>query len=159
MADQLTLEGEASALRLSTASGAGLRSIPGFMAEGFFERVAAFQPGSLWEEAWGAFEDRTDLIGAAALARLSDVTYRAHVAVVPERRRLGIGGELATVMVQKAITRNACRLVGSHLAKSDEARMLVESLRLPAARRVADDHVTVVVVAAPFGVSMRGDAR
>ncbi len=67
-----------------SASGARLKSIRPVVALTFFEQFAAPMQGVPRRvDAWGAFEDAATLIGAAALARVSETTFWAQVVVAP----------------------------------------------------------------------------
>jgi GNAT superfamily N-acetyltransferase len=98
-----------------------------------------------WTEAWGAFEDSNDLIGACAMVRTTDSSYRVHVAVVPERRRLEIGRELLNLIVDQAMARGARTVRGSHPFGASGAGHLIDGLELTSARRTANGQVDVVV--------------
>ena len=129
-----------------SASGARLKSIRSVAALTFFDRFGAPVRGVPRRvEAWGAFEDGTTLIGAAALARVSGTTFWAQVAVAPERRRLGIGGELLDIAIREASEGGGRRLIGSYPACAIEPRALVESQPLSAARRVRQGQAEVVL--------------
>ena len=133
-------------LPFGSVSGARFKSIRAATAVELFERViGAGHPSLVRGDAWGAFEDRTELIAACALARASDTVYRVQIVVVPERRRLGIGGEMVGLAIDEASRRGARMLVGSHPAGAVEARGLIESLGITSARRVRHDEAEVVV--------------
>ncbi len=141
-----TLELDPNAYLTMSASGARLRSIRSVVALTFFEQVGAlFEGVSRRVEAWGAFEDSTTLIGAAALARASGTTFWAQVAVAPARRRLGIGRELLDIAIERASEGGGRRLTGSYPARAIEPRALVESQPLSVARRVQHGRAEVVV--------------
>lgn len=95
--------------------------------------------------AWGAFEDRTELIAACALAPASERSWRVQVAVVPERRRLGIGAELLHIGMAEAGRCGARQIIGSHRPGAIEAERLLSSVAAIRARRVRRDEVGVVV--------------
>ena len=129
-----------------SASGARLKPIRSVASLTFFERFAApVQDICRHVDAWGAFEDDATMIGAAALARVSDATFWAHIVVAPQRRWLGIGGELLDIAVQGATRDGGRRLIGSHSARAVEPRRLAESQPLSVARRVEDGRAAVVL--------------
>ena len=116
-------------------------------AQTFFEQFAAPIQGAVRRvDAWGAFEDDTTLIGAAALARVSGTTFWAQIVVAPERRRLGIGGELLCIAIREASEAGGRRLIGSHPAGAIEPRALLESQPLSVARRVQHGQAEVVLL-------------
>jgi GNAT superfamily N-acetyltransferase len=130
----------------ASASGARLKPIRSVAALTFFERFAApVQDICRHVDAWGAFEDGAALIGAAALARVSGATFWAQIVVAPQRRWLGIGGELLDIAVQAASRAGGRRLIGSHPATAIEARRIAESQPLLAARRVKRGQAMVVL--------------
>jgi GNAT superfamily N-acetyltransferase len=146
LSTRTALDAEPSLYLATSASGAGLRSIPPAAALEFFERYSGRTNLDVERlAAWGAFEDHATVIGACGLARVSDTACRAQVAVVPERRRLGIGGELVGILIHQAARNGARRLIGSHPASAIEARRMVASLGLVSARRVQDGSAKVVV--------------
>jgi GNAT superfamily N-acetyltransferase len=117
-----------------------------FLALELFERLAGrADPGLNGAVAWGAFEDRADLIGACALARASERFWRVHVAVVAERRRLGIGAELLRIAMAEAGRGGARQIIGSHRVGAVEAEGLLSSVDAIRARRVRHEEVEVVV--------------
>ena len=141
-----TLETDPYAYPTMSASGARLKSIRSVAALTFFEQFGAPIEGVPRRvDAWGAFEDGTTLIGAAALARVSGTTFWAQVAVAPERRRLGIGGELLDIAIREASEGGGRRLIGSYPARAIEPRALVESQPLSVARRVQHGQAEVVL--------------
>jgi GNAT superfamily N-acetyltransferase len=130
----------------SSASGAQLRSVRAAEGVEFLRRFGL--GGDLAQtrtDAWAAFEDRVTLIGACLLTRISKTAFRAQVAVAPERRRLGIGGELLGIMIREAAAAKARLLTGSSSASAVEARRLVESLGLVSARRVHGGRADIVI--------------
>jgi GNAT superfamily N-acetyltransferase len=138
---------ETEARRYSTgACGGRLRSIRATRGVEFLERFSGpigMEFGLV--DAWGSFEARTKLIGVCALARVSATAFRIQVAVVPERRRLGVGGELLSIAIQRASEGGGRMLVGSYPAGAIGARCLVESLQLVSARRVRHGRAEVVL--------------
>ncbi len=98
-----------------------------------------------WADAWGAFEDSNDLIGACAMVQTSETAFWVHVAVVPERRRLEIANELLTLVVEEVTPRGARTLRGSYPFDAPEARQLVDCLEFTSARRTIGGRVDVVV--------------
>jgi GNAT superfamily N-acetyltransferase len=146
MSTHSAIESDAYPYPTTTASGARLRSIRAFSAFTFFSQFALpVDVSRRHVDAWGAFEDCNSLIGAAALTPVSDSTFWAQIAVAPERRRLGIGGELLTVMIREAGVGGGRRLIGSYPAQAIEPRLLVESLQLVASRRVGHEQANAVL--------------
>jgi GNAT superfamily N-acetyltransferase len=141
-----TLETDPHPYPTMSASGARLKSIRPVAALTFFEQFAApIQGVPRRVDAWGAFEDGTTLIGAAALARVSGTTFWAQVAVAPERRRLGIGAESLDIAIREASEGGGRRLTGSYPAYALEPWLLVESQPLSIARRVRHGQAEVVL--------------
>lgn len=141
-----TLEADQRPYPTMSASGARLKSIRSVAALTFFEQFAAPIHGVPRRvDAWGAFEDASTLIGAVALARVSGTTFWAQVAIAPERRRLGIGGELLDIAIRTASEGGGRRLIGSYPACAIEPRVLVESLPLTVARRVEHGLTEIVL--------------
>ena len=133
-------------LPVSSASGARLRSLRPDIAASFFERViGTCVPPLCWGEAWGAFEDRTEVIGACAVTRATETSARVQVAVVPARRRLGIGRELVDMAIVHAARQGTQTLIGSHEAGANGAVALIASLKVIRARRVRAGQVEVVL--------------
>ncbi len=95
--------------------------------------------------AWGAFEDGTTLIGAAAVARVAVATFRAQIGVAPERRRLGIGTELLDVAIREASAGGGRRLIGSYPTCALEPRALIKAQPLSIARRLRHGQAEVVL--------------
>lgn len=149
MATQTSFD-QAQAVPMASVSGARFKALHPALARALFARVEG-APRQEWgrAEARGAFEDRTDLIGACALAEVSETTYRVHVAVVPERRRLGIGAELLHLAVLDLARRGARVLLGSHAADALDARRLVATLDVRSARRVRHGWADVAVLLSP----------
>jgi len=98
-----------------------------------------------WEDAWGAFEDSNALIGACAIVQTAETSYRVHVAVVPERRRLQIASELLALVIDLVTPRGARTLHGSYQPAALGAHRLIDRLELTSARRTSHDHVEVVI--------------
>jgi GNAT superfamily N-acetyltransferase len=141
-----TLETDPYRYPTMSVSGARLKSIRSVAALMFFDRFGAPVRGvSRRVDAWGAFEDGTTLIGAAALARVSGTAFWAQVAVAPERRRLGIGAELLDIAIREASEGGGRRLIGSYPACALEPRLLVESQPVSIARRVWHGQAEVVL--------------
>jgi GNAT superfamily N-acetyltransferase len=149
VATQTTFD-EPLAVPLASVSGARFRSLRPFLAMELFERLGGCVDRSLVEgEAWGAFEERTELIGACALVPVSTESFRVQVSVLPERRRLGIGAELLHLAAVQVRRRGARILMGSHAADAVDARMLVATLGTSTARRVRRGWADVVLLLPP----------
>ena len=146
MSTHTTIETDPFPHPTTSASGARLKSIRPVAALTFFEQFAApIQVLPRRMVAWGAFEDDTTLIGAAALARVSGATFWAQIAVAPERRRLGIGAELLDMAIREASAGGGRRLIGSYPSCAVEPRALVEAHALSMARRVQQGQAEVVL--------------
>jgi len=140
-----------------SASGARLKPVRSVAALAFFERFAApVQDICRHADAWGAFEDDATLIGAAALARLSGATFWAQIVVAPQRRWLGIGGELLDIAIHRASQAGGRRLIGSHSDRAIEPRRLVESQPLLVARRLKHGQAQVVLFIAEASSRTQG---
>jgi GNAT superfamily N-acetyltransferase len=127
-------------------SGARITSLRPLVAMEFFTRViGAADPALEGGEAWGAFEDRTELIAACALAHVSKSTCRLQIAVLAERRRLGVGAELLHIAMAEASRHGASMLRGSHPAGATDAQVLIASLNVTCARRVQVGQVEAVI--------------
>lgn len=143
-----------------SVSGARLRSIPAASALLYLEQFGA--PLHLMHcrvDAWGAFEDRTTVIGVAALLWRSQERFGAQVAVVPGRRRLGIGGELLDIVIRAASAGGGRILTGWHPSGAGEARFLLASSELLWARRVRSDRADVVALIPPEMTLANGAPR
>ena len=130
-----------------SASGALFATIPTSTAHDVFRRFSTglhFPPD--WEDAWGAFDDSNDLMGACAIVQTAGTSFRAHVTVVPERRRLQIASELLALVIDRVMERGARTLRGSYQSGALGAHRLVDRLELTSARRTSHDHVEVVIL-------------
>ena len=146
MSTHTTIETDPDHSLTMSASGARLKSIRPVAALTFFEQFAVpIQGVPRRMVAWGAFEDASTLIGAAAVARVSGASFWAHVTVAPERRRLGIGAELLDIAIREASEGGGRRLIGSYPACAIEPRALVEAQPLSVARRVRHGQAEVVL--------------
>lgn len=151
------LEADPDLPRTMSASGARLMPIRSVVALTFFERfVAPVQDIRRHVDAWGAFEDDATLIGAAALARVSGGTFWAQIVVAPQRRWLGIGGELLDIAIHGASQARGRRLIGSHPSCATEPRGLVDSQPLSVARRVKDGQTQMVTFIAEASARTEG---
>ena len=143
MATDSTVHTERPELHTMSASGACLRSVTVARALTFLDQVAdRIDPGHRQAQAWGAFEDRTTLIGAGVLIRGAQTSFSVYVAVVPERRHLGIGGELLDIIIREA--------------SAGGGRTLMESTGLTWARRVDGDRADAVL-SVPSAEPVPGD--
>jgi len=132
-------------VRATTASGARVMVVVPDLAEPFVDRfgLGDYQPLAK-DLAWGAFEDGR-LIGVAIMSRLSVKRGRLWLVVTPERRRLGVGKELAWVLAAAAQELNL-HYVHFRTRTDDEApRRLAASLGQPLGRRVDADMVSTVI--------------
>jgi GNAT superfamily N-acetyltransferase len=140
------LDAESRSYPVASASGARLQSVRDAIAVEFLQRFGLTgRPTGAPVGAWGAFQDRSTLIGAGTLTRVSESVFGVQVAVAPDRRRLGIGGELLGILIQEAAGGGARVLTGSCPASAVEAQCLIASLQLLSARRVQHDRAVVVV--------------
>lgn len=140
------LDAETRSYQVTSASGARLQSVRHAIALEFLQRFGlSGLPTCATVDAWGAFEDRSTLIGACALTRVSESAFGVQVTVAPERRRLGIGGELLAIMIREAADGGARVLTGSYPARAVEPQCLIASLQLVWARRVEHDRAVVAV--------------
>ena len=147
-------------LTTSSASGAQLRSLRPDVAATFFERViGTCHPSLSRGEAWGAFKDRSEVVGACAVAEISETSVRVQVAVVPERRHLGIGRELVDIAIAHATRQGARILIGSHEAGAAGALGLIASVNLPCARRVRAGQAEVALFLPMSEPSMQEGCR
>jgi hypothetical protein len=155
-----TLDTEFSAYPATSASGAGLQTIPATTALDFLQRFGlGGDVGSAHIDSWGAFEDRTTLIGVARLMKETPTRYRVDMAVAPERRRLGIGGELLDIVIHTASAGGGRTLMGSYPAGADEPRCLLASTGLLWARRVRNHSADVVVLLPQDVATAKGAPR
>ena len=145
---------------LATMSGARIKPIDSDAARAFLERLG--ETGgttALLQRAWGAFENETALIGVGVFAAATPTRVHAHIAVVPERRRLHIGSYLLGRLVNEAAAWGLTTLACTHPAEATTPLGLVRSLRLTAARRVRLQVATMVIfVPRPAFHRSRGDS-
>jgi GNAT superfamily N-acetyltransferase len=142
-----------------TLSGARIEPIRFSAARTFLQRL----DGNAWNipttgAAWGAFEHSEALIGVGVIATSRSSKARAFVVVAPERRRLGVGGELLQILVAHAQAMSLKTLACAHWADDPAPHQLVRSLALTAARRVRDKTtVMVLIVPHPSTDDPRGE--
>ena len=132
-----------------TASGARIETLSLDLAQAFLDRhgLTDYRPGP-FDLAWGAFEDAGRLIGAGVLAKVTTPRGRIWIAVAPERRRLGVGSELASLIVTAAQGRGLRYLTCRYRASDAAPHHLAGSLGLPLARRVDQEGMWMVIVLA-----------
>jgi len=137
---------DCDAVPFKSASGALFAAIPTSTALDLFRRLSRdLRSPADWEDAWGAFEDSNDLIGACAIVKTAGTSFRVHVAVIPERRRLQIATELLALVIDLVMARGARTLHGSYQSGAVGAHRLVDRLELTSARRTSEDDVEVVI--------------
>jgi hypothetical protein len=130
---------------LLTASGASFATLSLGDARTFLERYgpSGFEPADR-DRSWGAFEGAGPLVGVGVLAAVAPPRGRAWITVAPERRRLGMGGELAGLVVAAAQQQGLRYLTCGHRAGDPAGDRLARSL--PVARRVSDGVVWTVAL-------------
>ena len=142
-----------------TTSGAAIVPIGNEAARTFLERrwgiaTVLDSPGV----AWGAFADRTTLIGVAVLSSSSSSQGQACVAVVPECQRHRVGSDLAEVLVHEVKGRGLKTLACPCISADPVPQEFVRSLHLITARRV-NGNTAVMVLLIPNSTrqSFRGE--
>jgi GNAT superfamily N-acetyltransferase len=105
----------------------------------------AQETATVLDGVWGAFEHSEALIGAAWLVASPSSTGRGRVAVVPERRGLGVGSDLLQILVDEARTRGITALAYEHTASDPGPSRLISSLGLKAAHRVHEGRARTIV--------------
>ncbi len=144
-----------------TLSGARIEVIPIDVARAFLAQSKEKEetPG-FSVRAWGAYEHSEALIGVAVLAISTSLRGHFFVAVVPARRKLGVGGELLQTLVGEATQRGVRTLTCTHAAADPAVERLVTSLGLKAARRVHDKTaVTTLLLSSSMSDHHQGDAK
>jgi ribosomal protein S18 acetylase RimI-like enzyme len=129
-----------------TASGAKVMAVSPDLAQAFLDRygLADYEP-SADNSAWGAFEDGRQLIGVAVLGTVSSDRGRVWIAVAPERRRLGVGNELAAMITAAAQDLGLQYLALRYRASDPAPRRLAQALGRPLGRRVDAGFVSTVI--------------
>ena len=94
----------------------------------------------------GVFADGATLIGVAVLSPSGPSQGQACVAVVPECRRLGVGSELADVLVHEVQERGLKTLTCTCASADPVPQQFVRSLQLTTARRVISNTAVMVLV-------------
>ena len=143
-------EHEVDGIRIArpTLSGAQIeRALPEHMS-GYLTRLGAMSEYSARAWAWGAYETDGCQIGVAVLDQVTATCARGFVGVSPERRRLGIGTDLLTVLLEGAGSLGLAWLRGAHHAMTVEPRRLVRSMGLTAAWRV-DRGLAMIAISVP----------
>jgi len=135
--------GQADGQRLTT-SGAKVAAIDAETAQAFLGRLGEHGPKSI-ELALGAHETEGTLIGVAAFGDVGVDHAALIVAVVPERRRLGIGSDLIYALADDAVLTGLRWFQVSYLASDVAADALVRTCGLTSARRVVADTVAAVL--------------
>jgi GNAT superfamily N-acetyltransferase len=131
---------------MTTASGARIETLALDLARAFLDRygLAGYRPAP-FDLAWGAFEDSGCLIGVGVVANVTLQGGRTWIAVAPERRRLGVGGELASLIVTAAQRRNLRHLTCRYRVDDPAPHHLAGSLELPLAHQVDGDGTWTVI--------------
>jgi GNAT superfamily N-acetyltransferase len=94
----------------------------------------------------GAFADGATLIGVAVLSTSGPSQGQAGVAVVPGCRRLGVGSELADVLVHEVQGRGLKTLTCTRASADPVPQQFVRSLQLTTTRRVNSNTAVMVLV-------------
>lgn len=146
-----TLQAGPSARTPLTASGARIEPIASEEVRTLVGRYGTVnESATVLDDVWGAFEHRRTLIGIAYLISSRSSAGRGGVAVVPERRGLGVGRDLMRLLVNEAWTRGMRTLAYEHAASDSSSPRLIASLGLTVARRVHDGRaLTIVIVPHP----------
>jgi GNAT superfamily N-acetyltransferase len=143
-----TLSEHRTSTDLLTTCGAKIEVISIDTARIFLERFG--EPSAIagtTSSAWGVFEDATPLIGVAVLAISGSSTNgQACLAVVPARRRLGVGSDLLHLLVEEAGMRGLRTLVGVYPAADPAPQGLARALSLTVARRIHDKSARIVII-------------
>ena len=127
-----------------TASGAKVAPIDRDSARTFLARLGERGPEPI-ELALGAHEPEGTLIGVAAFGGVGVDHASLIVAVVPDRRRLGIASELLHALADEAARTGLRWFLVSYPASELAADALVRTCGLTTARRVVDGTVTAVL--------------
>ena len=127
-----------------TASGAKVAPIGPDSAQTFLARLGERGPEFI-ELALGAHESEGTLIGVAAFGDVGVDHASLIVAVVPDRRRLGIASELLYALADEAALTGLRWFLVSYPVSELAADALVRTCGLTTARRVVDDTVTAVL--------------
>ena len=127
-----------------TASGAKVAPIGPDSAQTLLARLGERGPESI-ELALGAHESEDTLIGVAAFGDVGVDHASLMVAVVPERRRLGIASELLYALADDAAVTGLRWFQVSYPVSELAADALVRTCGLTTARRVVDHTVTAVL--------------
>jgi GNAT superfamily N-acetyltransferase len=127
-----------------TASGAKVAPITADSAQAFLVRLGQRAPEFI-ELALGAHEPEGTLIGVAAFGDVGVDHASMIVAVVPDRRRLGVASELLYALADEAVLTGLRWFLVSYPVSELAADALVRTCGLTTARRVVDDTVTAVL--------------
>ena len=127
-----------------TASGAKVAPIDPDSARTFLARLGGCGPECI-ELALGAHESEGTLIGVAAFGDVGVDHASLIVAVVPDRRRLGIASELLYALADEAGRTGLRWFLVSYPASEMAADALVRTCGLTTARRAVDGIVTAVL--------------
>jgi GNAT superfamily N-acetyltransferase len=119
-------------LPVLTLAGARVVRIPSDMASTFVARL----PDAAWtgviDFAVGALTDSGELMGVAVLSPSHANSAQALVAVIPARRRLGLGADLLLVLVEAAANRGLCGIACALETYDTPAQQLCCTLGLEA---------------------------
>ena len=127
-----------------SASGARIRPIDGAHARAMLNRLGETVPQEA-DLAWGAHEDNDTLIGVAMLG-IGVHRGEAVVAVVPERRRLKVGGDLLHQLLEQAQASDLRYLVCTRSDPSISTDQFLRSQGLVVARHVGQGTLRIVAV-------------
>jgi GNAT superfamily N-acetyltransferase len=127
-----------------TTSGAKVEAVDPDSAQRFLARLERRGP-ELVELALGAHEPAGRLIGVAAFGDVGVDHASLVVAVVPDRRRLGIASELLYALADEAARTGLRWFLVSYPSSEMAGDALVRSCGLTSARRVVDGTVTAVL--------------
>lgn len=133
----------------STSTGITLAPLPADTAHTFLLRLDLIPPDLIPPDsgasAIGAFQDGDSLIGVAAIGRERNGGAAALIAVMPDRRALGVGTDLLHALAGEAEARGLRRLLATYAASNAAAERLVAASGLTTGRRRTDGEVTVVL--------------
>jgi GNAT superfamily N-acetyltransferase len=122
----------------ATRSGTQLRRITATEVQPFRRQLGLGDGGLvLGDAALGAFEDIGTVIGVGVLTVSVPRLARAWIGVSPERRRLGVAGDLLAILVREANERGLRYLTCIHTAGDLAPVRLARSLGLAPSRRVS----------------------
>jgi GNAT superfamily N-acetyltransferase len=133
-----------------TLSGARIQPARPENVAGYLVRLGAVSDYSAHARAWEALESDGCKIGVAVLDQVTAICARAFVGVSPERRRLGIGTDLLSLLLDEAAALGSALLLGTHCAQTQAPRRLVGSMGLMAEWRVHQGLATIAISVPPL---------